>query len=40
MTAEASWATTLDFDPKSITSVAMVDSHGRVWCRPRFVPPV
>ena len=40
MTADASWATTLDFDPKTITSVAMVDSQGRVWCRAQFDPPV
>ena len=33
MSADASWATTLDFDANTITSVAMVDSQGRVWCR-------
>src|SRR5262245_39506480 len=38
MTADASWATTLDVDPKAITSVAMVDSQGRVWCRAQFDP--
>src|SRR5262245_6257027 len=36
MTADASWTTTLDFDPRTITSVAMVDSQGRVWCRAQF----
>jgi hypothetical protein len=40
ITADASWATTLDFDPKTIIGVAMVDSQGRVWCRARFDPPV
>ena len=33
---DASWATTLDFDPKTITSVAMVDSQGRIWCQAQF----
>ena len=36
MTADASWSTTLDFDPDTITSVAMVDSQGRVWCSAHF----
>ena len=40
MTADAAWTTTLDFDPKAITSVAMVDSQGREWCRAQFDPPV
>jgi hypothetical protein len=38
MGADASWATTLDFDANSITSVAMVDSQGRVWCRAQLGP--
>lgn len=33
MNADASWATTLDFDANAITSVAMVDGQGHVWCR-------
>ena len=36
MSANASWATTLDFDPTTITSVAMVDGQGRVWCSAQF----
>jgi hypothetical protein len=36
MNADDAWATTLDIDPEAITSVAMVDSHGRVWCRAQF----
>jgi anti-sigma factor RsiW len=40
MGGDASWATTLDFDPRTITSVAMVDSQGRVWCRAQFTPAV
>jgi Putative zinc-finger len=40
MSSDASWATTLDFDPRTITSVAMVDSQGRVWCQARFAPAV
>ena len=36
MSNEQSWATTLGFDAKAITSVAMVDSEGRVWCRAQF----
>ena len=36
MSADASWATTLDFDAKAITSVAIVDNQGRVWCRAQF----
>jgi len=34
--ADGSWAGTLDMDPTTITNVAMVDSHGTVWCRARF----
>jgi hypothetical protein len=33
---QASWATTLDVDPDSVTTVALVDRDGRVWCRGRF----
>lgn len=36
MSNEQAWTTTLGFDPKAITSVAMVDSEGRVWCRAQF----
>ena len=32
----ASWATSLDVDPDSVTTVALVDRDGRVWCRGRF----
>jgi hypothetical protein len=30
---DTSWGATLDVDPDSITSVAVVDSQGHVWCR-------
>jgi hypothetical protein len=33
---DASWARTLDFDPRTITSVAIVDSQGRIWCQAQF----
>jgi hypothetical protein len=33
---QASWATTLAVDPDSVTTVALVDRDGRVWCRGRF----
>ena len=36
MSNEQAWTTTLGFDTKAITSVAMVDSEGRVWCRAQF----
>ena len=36
MSNEQAWTTTLGFDAKAITSVAMVDSQGRVWCRAQF----
>ena len=39
MTADVVWTTTLDFDPKAITSVAMVDSQGR-GAVAEFDPPV
>jgi hypothetical protein len=38
MDSDASWASTLDFDANTITSVAMVDSQGRVVCRAEFGP--
>jgi hypothetical protein len=38
MDSDASWASTLDFDAATITSVAMVDSQGRVVCRAEFGP--
>jgi hypothetical protein len=36
MSPNASWATTLDVDPDAITTVAVLDSQGRVWCRAQF----
>jgi|SRR5512132_3710577 hypothetical protein len=30
---DSSWGATLDIDPDSITAVAVVDSHGHVWCQ-------
>jgi Putative zinc-finger len=36
MNADAAWATTLDVDPRAITTVAMIDSQGHVWCRAQF----
>jgi hypothetical protein len=30
---DSSWGATLDIDPDSITSVAVVDSQGHVWCQ-------
>ena len=36
MSDEQAWTTTLGFDAKAITSVAMVDGEGRVWCRAQF----
>jgi Putative zinc-finger len=33
MNSQSSWATALDIDPRSITSVAIVDDTGRVWCQ-------
>jgi len=30
---DTSWGATLDVDPDSITSVAVVDSQGHVWCQ-------
>jgi hypothetical protein len=27
------WATTIDVDPDSITTVAVVDNRGQVWCQ-------
>ena len=38
MSNEQSWTTTLGFDARTITSVAMVDREGRVWCRAQFNP--
>jgi hypothetical protein len=29
---ESSWGATLDVDPDGITSVAVVDSQGHIWC--------
>jgi hypothetical protein len=36
--ASSSWATALDVDPHSITSVAVVDRSGHVWCEASFTP--
>jgi hypothetical protein len=36
--ASSSWATALDVDPRSISSVAIVDGSGHVWCEARFTP--
>jgi anti-sigma factor RsiW len=36
LTSDATWATTLDFDPATITNVAMIDSNGQVWCHADF----
>jgi hypothetical protein len=36
LNADASWAGTLDVDPDTITAVAVVDSHGSVWCHAHF----
>jgi hypothetical protein len=30
---DSSWGATLDIDPGSITSVAVVDTQGHVWCQ-------
>lgn len=30
---DSSWGTTLNIDPDTITSVAVVDSQGHVWCQ-------
>ncbi len=29
---DSSWSTTLDIDPDTITTVAVVDGDGNVWC--------
>lgn len=36
MNAQSSWATALDIDPGTITSVAVVDDRGTVWCQARL----
>jgi hypothetical protein len=33
MNGQSSWATALDVDPHAITSVALVDNRGYVWCQ-------
>jgi hypothetical protein len=33
---DASWATTLDVDPDSVTSVAVVGTDGYIWCQAMF----
>ncbi len=33
---DSSWGATLDVDPDSITSVAVVDSQGHVWCEAKL----
>lgn len=29
---DSSWGATLDVDPDAITSIAVVDSRGHLWC--------
>ena len=36
--ASSSWATALDGDARSVTSVAIVDRSGHVWCEAQFTP--
>ena len=36
LTDDASWATTLDIDADSVTSVAIVGDDGYVWCQAEF----
>jgi hypothetical protein len=36
--ASSSWATALDVDPRSVSTVAIVDRSGHVWCEARFTP--
>jgi hypothetical protein len=36
LNAESSWATALDIDPQAITTVALVDAQGHVWCTGRL----
>jgi hypothetical protein len=33
---DASWATTLDVDPDTVTSVAVVGANGYIWCQATF----
>src|SRR5262249_3734865 len=32
MNEESSWAAALDFDPRTVVTVSLVDSTGYVWC--------
>ncbi len=36
VTDDASWATTLDIDADTVTTVAVVDSDGHIWCEAEF----
>jgi hypothetical protein len=36
LNAQSSWATALDIDPGAITTVALVDAQGHVWCSGRL----
>jgi hypothetical protein len=36
LNADASWATTLDLEADAVTTVALVDGDGDVWCQARF----
>jgi hypothetical protein len=33
MTTDSTWSTTVDFDPSRISSIAVIDEQGRVWCQ-------
>jgi hypothetical protein len=37
---DASWASTLDIDPDSVTSVAVVGPDGYIWCEATFRPDI
>lgn len=36
LTDDASWAMALDVDPDTVTTVALVDGDGHVWCQAEF----
>jgi anti-sigma factor RsiW len=36
LNADAAWATTLDVDPDTLATVAVLDSRGYVWCQAEF----
>ena len=39
LTADATWAMTLDVDTDGVRTVALVGGDGRVWCEARFESP-